>query len=66
MQGPTVKAENIPQRQREQLAAPLLKMVRKAFEDPQICKEFQIWQQARKNKGGSDERIRMETGAATQ
>ncbi len=50
MQGPTVKAENIPQRQREQLAAPLLKIVRKAFEDPQICKEFQIWQQARKNK----------------
>lgn len=49
MQGPTVKPEHIPQRQREQLAAPLLRIVREAFEDPAIIKEFKNWQEARKN-----------------
>lgn len=49
MQG-KAKPEYIPQRQREQLAAPLLRIVRKAFEDPAIVKEFQDWQQARTNK----------------
>lgn len=49
MQGSKVKPEYIPQRQREQLAAPLLSIVRKAFEDPAIVQEFKNWQEARKN-----------------
>ena len=52
MNGPTVKAEYIPQRQREQLARPLLAIAREAAKDPEIQKEFKNWQEARKtNKG---------------
>ena len=39
----SVKADLIPKRKREQLAAPLLSIVRKAFEDPEIQKEFEEW-----------------------
>lgn len=44
----TVKPELIPQRQREQLAKPLLRIVKKAFEDPRIREEFKIWQETKK------------------
>lgn len=44
------KPELIPRRKREQLAAPLLQIVRDAFEDPQIVKEFKDWQKARENQ----------------
>ncbi len=47
----TVNAKKIPQRKREQLAAPLLEIVRAAFEDPQIQKEFEEWQEARRLAG---------------
>ena len=50
MKGPCVKAENVPKRQREQLAAPLLKIVRKAFEDPQIVEEFEAWREKRRKE----------------
>jgi DNA polymerase III epsilon subunit-like protein len=52
---PTAKPELIPQRQREQLAKPLLRIVKKAFEDPKIREEFKIWQEARKTKKGAFE-----------
>lgn len=51
--GPKIEAENIPQYQLDRLAAPLLKIVAKAFEDPQIVKEFEEWQKTRKNNGGA-------------
>lgn len=47
MRGPSVKAQSIPKRQRECLAAPLLKIVRKAFEDPRIAEEFEAWREKR-------------------
>lgn len=50
MQGPKVKAQKIPKRKREQLAAPLLEIVRKAFEDPQIIKEYEVWLENRRKK----------------
>ena len=43
MQGPTAKAQNVKKRQRDQLAAPLLKLVREAFEDPRTVAEFEEW-----------------------
>lgn len=49
MNGQKVKPENIPKRKREQLAAPLLQIVKEAFEDPAIVQEFKNWQEARKN-----------------
>lgn len=64
MNGQKVKPENIPKRKREQLAAPLLQIVKEAFEDPAIVQEFKNWQEARKKKGESDERIRMENSGA--
>lgn len=53
--GPTVKAQYIPQRQREQLARSLLEVAREAAKDPQIMKEFKDWQEARKTKKGAFE-----------
>lgn len=50
MSKPKAKAELIPRRKREQLAAPLLQIVRKAFEDPQIAKEFKEWQEAKEKQ----------------
>lgn len=50
MIGAKVKAENIPKRQREQLAAPLLQIVRAAFENTQIQEEFRQWQEERSLK----------------
>ena len=50
MNGTQAQAELIPRRKREQLAAPLLQIVRDAFEDPQIEKEFKDWQKARENQ----------------
>lgn len=46
----TVQAAAIPQHKREQLARPLLKIVREAFEDPRIAQEFKDWQEARKQQ----------------
>lgn len=48
MRGPTAKAQNIPKRQREQLAAPLLKLVRQAFEDPRTAEDFEKWREERR------------------
>lgn len=50
MTGTQAQAELIPRRKREQPAAPLLQIVRKAFKDPQIAKEFKDWQEARETK----------------
>lgn len=51
----TVQAAAIPQHKREQLARPLLKIVREAFEDPRIAQEFKDWQEARNHKTTKDE-----------
>ena len=50
MTGTQAQAELIPRRKREQLAAPLLQIVREAFKDPRIAKEFKDWQEARETK----------------
>ena len=50
MQGPTAKAQNVKKRQRDQLAAPLLKLAREAFEDPRTVAEFEEWKRRRKPK----------------
>lgn len=42
----------------------MLQIVKEAFEDPAIVQEFKNWQEARKKKGESDERIRMENSGA--
>lgn len=43
----TVKAEIVPKRKCEQLASPLLQLVRAAFENPQIQEEFEQWKKER-------------------
>ena len=45
----TIKASTIPKHKREQLARPLLRIVRDAFEDPEIQREFEEWK-AKKEK----------------
>ncbi len=50
MQGPIAKAQNVKKRQRDQLATPLLRLVREAFEDPRTVAEFEEWKRRRKSK----------------
>lgn len=45
--GPTVKAELIPKRVREDLARSLLYIAREAQQDPRIMKEFEAWKKQR-------------------
>ena len=47
-----IDAKKIPRRQREELAAPLLMIVRAAFKDPQTQKEFEEWKTKKAMKGG--------------
>lgn len=57
MNGHIVKAEKIPKRQREQLARPLLQIVRAAFEDPAIQEEFKKWQAEQKLRCRKEETV---------
>ena len=45
-----VNPDKIPKHKLEQLARPLLRIVREAFEDPRIQEEFRQWQEAKKLK----------------
>ena len=45
-----VDASLIPKRQREQLAAPLLRIVAKAFEDSAVQRDFEEWKKKREAK----------------
>lgn len=53
MTKPYIDAKKIPRHQREQLAAPLLTIVRAAFEDPKTQKEFEEWKTKKTQKGGT-------------
>ena len=55
MRGPTANAQNIPKRQRDRLAAPLLKLVREAFEDPKTVAEFTEWRLRRNQQNEKKE-----------
>ena len=44
------KPDLVPMRKHQQQAAPLLQIVRDAFEDPQTAKKFKDWQEARETK----------------
>lgn len=45
-----IDASLIPKHQREQLAAPLLRIVAKAFEDPAVQRGFEEWKKKREAK----------------
>ena len=45
-----VKVDLVPERKLEQLASPLLQIVRDAFEDPAIRQEFKEWQKSKEKE----------------
>ena len=45
-----VDASLIPKRDRERLAASLLRIVPKAFEDPAVQRDFEEWKKRREEK----------------
>ncbi len=54
MEGIQIDPEKVPPFTRRKLARPLLSIVAKAFEDPNVQRDFERWKQEKKAKEESE------------